>query len=520
MSAIKNIIDRDFTEEKYRRRDIRKIRTLFDLSAKDKYTIDDSTWNDLMMDDVFKKIDRTYTSQGEASLYTLLRNPVFDKKKLNKRHAIINHFKENKDLAVKLRYIFFNMGGDPDNKLIDMLEGKLLTSKIKPILYTFTGILCPIPLILLAIIFQFPQLLLAASFFLYLNIGIYQSEAKNIKAKGISKLTNMFTASHKILKLNSPVLDSYNIEIENCLEELKIIDKCTKILRFTSALNGLLESITVPFLLEVIGYYKITPYLADKENEILKLYYIIGEIDALISMASFEMSYEDKISIPNFTEDIRISIEEGIHPLLENPVSNSITIDKKGIILTGTNMSGKSTFLRMISTNILFAQTFNIVFAKNYTACFFNLVTSISPKDDINSGKSYYMAEAESLLRIINALDDDVPVFTTIDEIFRGTNPIERISSSAEILRYINERKGICIAATHDQEISDILKDSYDFYYFSESVSNEHGLNFDYKLKKGVTNTRNAIKLLEFLGYPKEIIDKSYDRCKTLTNYF
>lgn len=83
------------------------------------------------------------------------------------------------------------MGGDPDNKLIDMLEGKLRTSKIKPILYTFTGILCPIPLILLAIILKFPQLLLAASFFLYLNIGIYQTEAKNIKAKGISKLTLM-----------------------------------------------------------------------------------------------------------------------------------------------------------------------------------------------------------------------------------------------------------------------------------------------------------------------------------------
>lgn len=201
-------------------------------------------------------------------------------------------------------------------------------------------------------------------------------------------------------------------------------------------------------------------------------------------MASFEMSYEDKISVPNFIDNVKISVEEGVHPLLENPVSNSITIENKGIILTGTNMSGKSTFLRMISTNILFAQTFNIVFAKTYTACFFNLVTSISPEDNINSGKSYYMAEAESLLRIIKAMDEKIPVFTTIDEIFRGTNPIERISSSAEILRYINERRGICIAATHDQEISDILKDSYDFYYFSESVSDEQGLNFDYKLKK------------------------------------
>lgn len=96
MSAIKNLIDRDFTEEKYRRRDIRKIRTLFDLSTKNEYTIDDSTWDDLMMDDVFKKVDRTYTSQGEASLYTLLRNPVFDKKRLNKDMLLLITLKKTK----------------------------------------------------------------------------------------------------------------------------------------------------------------------------------------------------------------------------------------------------------------------------------------------------------------------------------------------------------------------------------------------------------------------------------------
>ena len=80
-------------------------------------------------------------------------------------------------------------------------------------------------------------------------------------------------------------------------------------------------------------------------------------------MASYELSNEDKLSEPCFIDEEKISIKEGIHPLLKNPVPNSIDIEKKGIILTGTNMSGKSTFLRMISTNILFAQTFDIVFA-------------------------------------------------------------------------------------------------------------------------------------------------------------
>ena len=128
------------------------------------------------------------------------------------------------------------------------------------------------------------------------------------------------------------------------------------------------------------------------------------------------------------------------------------------------------------------------------------------------------MAEAEALLRIINALDLELPVFCPIDEIFRGTNPIERISSSAEILTYINSKKSISIVATHDRELTEILKENYDFFYFSEKVDSK-GLNFDYKLKKGVSKTRNAIKLLDHIGYPKEIIKKSYNRAETLEKY-
>ena len=96
---------------------------------------------------------------------------------------------------------------------------------------------------------------------------------------------------------------------------------------------------------------------------------------------------------------------------------------------------------------------------------------------------------------------------------------LERISSSAEILEYINQRNGICIVATHDRELSDMLKENYDFYYFSEEVDSTNGLKFDYKLKKGVSKTRNAIKLLEYVGYPKEIVEKAYKRVETMEGY-
>ncbi len=182
-------------------------------------------------------------------------------------------------------------------------------------------------------------------------------------------------------------------------------------------------------------------------------------------------------------------------------------------------MSGKSTFLRMLGINIVFAQSFNFVLAENYEASFFNVVSSISPSDDVNAGKSYYMAEAESILRIIKATEKPLPIFCAIDEIFRGTNPVERIASSAEILKYINSKKAISIVATHDRELADILKDYYDFFYFSEDVNNSEGLSFDYKLKQGVSQTKNAIKLLKYIGYPDEIIENSFERAKHIEGF-
>ena len=86
-------------------------------------------------------------------------------------------------------------------------------------------------------------------------------------------------------------------------------------------------------------------------------------------------------------------------------------------------------------------------------------------------------------------------------------------------MTYINKRNTISIVATHDRELVDILKDDYEFYYFSENVDSKKGLSFDYKLKKGVSKTRNAIKLLEYIGYPEEIINKSYIRTEKLEGF-
>ncbi|WP_346929046.1 DNA mismatch repair protein MutS [Clostridium sp.] len=514
-----NYIKEDSKRDNERVRNFKSIRRLFDIRPKTEYFLDEQSFNDLDLNTVYEKIDRTYSSAGESALYSMIRNIIIDEKELNKRNNIISFFKENEDEKCQVQMHFFNMGFDNKDCFIEMLEKYLKVNKFKYYLYTFLGKILPLIIILTSILSKNVKYMLPLAAILWINAFINMAEAKNIKDKGLLYLRKIIVAAKKLKNLNISELKDYKCYITNILSNIKTIDRGTRLVGFTTMFEGFFEFISVPFLLEEATYYKLSSELKDKKDYLLDLYYIIGEIEALASVASYQSGLNTAYTKPKFTQEIKLNISKGIHPLVKSPVANSININKHGIILTGTNMSGKSTFLRMLGINIVFAQSFNFALAENYEASFFNVVSSISPNDDVNAGKSYYMAEAESILRIINATDKPLPIFCAIDEIFRGTNPVERIASSAEILKYINSKKVISIVATHDRELADILKDNYDFFHFSEDVNSNEGLSFDYKLKQGVSQTKNAIKLLKYIGYPDEIIENSFERAKHIEGF-
>lgn len=108
-SVSKDYIQKELVATKDKRRSISKIKTLFNLREKNEFTLDDQTWDDLQMDEVFCELDRTYSAEGEAALYTMLRNPIMDEEELKVRGKLINTFKENINLTVDLRRIFYDM---------------------------------------------------------------------------------------------------------------------------------------------------------------------------------------------------------------------------------------------------------------------------------------------------------------------------------------------------------------------------------------------------------------------------
>ena len=134
--------------------------------------------------------------------------------------------------------------------------------------------------------------------------------------------------------------------------------------------------------------------------------------------------------------------------------------------------------------------------------------------DDLGSGESYYIVEIKALKRILDAASEgEQKVLCFVDEVLRGTNTVERIAASTQILQSLTQKRMLCFAATHDIELTELLKDSYENYHFEEEIV-EGDIFFPYTLMEGAAKTRNAIKLLEIMGYEKQEIDRAFSQAE------
>ena len=251
--------------------------------------------------------------------------------------------------------------------------------------------------------------------------------------------------------------------------------------------------------------------LRARSGELLRVIAAVGEIDAAVSIASYRAGTTAwtrpilKPSGPVLLDDMR-------HPLLPDAVPNSIALlPPNGVIITGSNMSGKSTFLRTVGVTAILAQTINTCLARRYEAPPFVVRSCIGMADDPATGKSYYLVEVESVVALLNAARGGVPHLMLFDELFRGTNAVERIASGEAVLaalvaaRSTEPARHVVVAATHDQELVDLLQGLYVAHHFTDSIDS-HGLSFDYKLHPGPATTRNAIALLGQRGAPAEVV--------------
>ena len=205
-----------------------------------------------------------------------------------------------------------------------------------------------------------------------------------------------------------------------------------------------------------------------------------------------------------------VAMTEAIHPLVAGAVPNSVELRPgAGMLVTGSNMSGKSTLLRTLGVTTVMAQSLHTCFASAYAAPVLVVRSCIGRADDILAGKSYYLVEVEALLGLVRDSTGATPHLFLLDEMFRGTNAVERIAAGQSVLIELIDRKPhMVVAATHDNELVDLLSGSYDPFHFGDVLTDET-LTFDHRLRPGRATSRNAIALLRLNGAPPALVERA-----------
>ncbi|PIE32535.1 hypothetical protein CSA56_15135 [candidate division KSB3 bacterium] len=245
-----------------------------------------------------------------------------------------------------------------------------------------------------------------------------------------------------------------------------------------------------------------------------------SELEALISLANFAYLQPEYIFPDIVTDREReagplLQAHELGHPLLPaaQKVCNDYTINRIGDItlLTGSNMAGKSTFLKTVGINMCVAYAGGPVNATLFRTSLFRVYSCIQIHDSVNDGYSFFYAEVRRLKDILDALhqQNSYPVFFLIDEIFKGTNSRERLIGSRAYIHHLSTQSGTGLIATHDLELAQLSEHISGLRnaHFRDSVA-DGKMSFDYLLHRGPCPTTNALKIMKMEGLPVEISDR------------
>jgi hypothetical protein len=235
------------------------------------------------------------------------------------------------------------------------------------------------------------------------------------------------------------------------------------------------------------------------------------EVEALSSLANFADLNPDS-SLPKLSKSAVLSVKQLAHPLIpsEKRVANDFAIQSIGelVILTGSNMSGKSSFLRTLGVNLLMAYAGGFVLAEDFEAGLFRVFSCIRVTDSLEDGISYFYAEVKRLRALLDALqaEHELPLFFVIDEIFRGTNNRERLIGSRAYINALAGANGVGLIATHDLELTQIANENTKIrnMHFRESIK-EGRMVFDYRLREGVSPSTNALEIMAIAGLPIKV---------------
>ena len=479
--------------------------------------LDDITWNDLGMDEIFRQIDRTYSAAGEEYLYYTLRNIFCGREALEHLEEVVAWLDGQEDTRVRIQLLMKRLGHLGKYSLYDYLDNldylgdrsnrKILVGNL--LYLPFAGLLFVQPAVgSIGIVVC-----------MLWHILTYFREKKVIEPYIVSfaYVLRLVDVCEELEKQKIPVYEKELGELRKALKSLRELRRGSYWVMAGNQgqiggnpLDILSDYLRMILHLDILQFNCMLQKLRKKTGQVEIMLGITGYLDMAVAIGGFRRSLEG-YCIPELEEETKktfIDMENGWHPLLSHPVKNTIRADR-GVLLTGSNASGKSTFLKMVAVNAVLAQTIHTCTAESYHAPIFRIFSSMALRDSIENGESYYIVEIRSLKRILDVAEErKSPVLCFVDEVLRGTNTVERIAAATQILIHLAESGALGFAATHDIEMTELLKEQYDNYHFEEVIK-DGDIMFPYQLLSGKASTRNAIRLLQMMGYDEEIIRKA-----------
>lgn len=461
---------------------------------------------------LFQMINSTGTYYGRRRFVEDLLSPNFSDKDLKKRHEAISELSKDYNFCVETEYDFSLVGVDNDfPSLISQLKDKniFIKNSYLKLLFKVSSIITCIALlyslltkstisfIILNCLIIFQLLLWVLG---YLKANHYVGTLKKLAPK-ISRYDNVIDNITE-MKFTSDKLN----EIEKYLETAKIGVK--QLSRISSNINQRNNGVMCIILNTLLLWdYKnamdLDNWKQEYSDSVESWFYTLGELESLISFANLPRVCSN-VSLPTFTEKNNIieTINMG-HPLINNEkrVCNDFKLDNNIYIISGSNMSGKTTFMRTVGINMVLARAGSYVCANSMLSSKMKIITSMRIRDDLNEGISTFYAELKRIKKIVDQSHNDPHTLFLIDEIFRGTNSVDRLKGAEGVLKELCKSHVSGMITTHDLEVCNLEDENPNIMNYS---FNEHYVDgdiyFDYKIKNGRSLTTNAEYLLRKVG--------------------
>ena len=472
-------------------------------------SVDAATWRDLDMDSVCAEIDRTITFAGAARLYDRLRSPSVAPAPLRRFDEVVTALSSDEPAREEIQSVLATSASPAQAAILDVLFGDVPSPPAARFAFP---VLAALTLASLVASFALP----AARFVLFavaaLSVVLRFRYGKDALAslEAFRRINQLLGLGRRLGALRVSAIEPELRALRETMNRLAPLERSTSWLLFDALHANEMLAIGVAylntfFLLDLIAVSFSLDVLRRNPGDVHALFAVAGDLDAAIAVASFRAGVA-RFTRPEIADDgAAIEIAGAVHPLVERAVPNGIRVEGRGVLLTGGNMSGKSTMARTIAVNALLAQTIYTALASRYRAPVLRVRTLMSAADDVRRNRSYYLAELEGAKALLAPSASGTRTLVILDELFRGTNTSERIGAGKAVLDALVQAGHFVFAATHDRELVELLAATFDAYHFGEDVVGRE-LVFPYDLRPGPAKTRNAIVLMRIAGFSDAVV--------------